>query len=70
MNKHETLLDLDQQTEQDVDDSFTDIIQETEKTVSFPVDLGDLNTGLKQPVLQVNISLKIQYCNLYITYIL
>ena len=61
MNKHETLLDLvEQQSEQDVDDSFNVTIQETEKNVSFPVDLGDLNSGPKQSVLQVSISIKIQ----------
>jgi len=48
---------LEQPSEQDVDDIFTETIQET---VSFPADLGDLNTGPKQPILQVSISLKIQ----------
>ncbi|KAL4126637.1 hypothetical protein QTP88_010849 [Uroleucon formosanum] len=43
---------LEQQSELDVDDTFTHSIQETDKTVSFPADLGDLNTGPKQPVLQ------------------
>lgn len=48
---------LEQQSEQDVDDSFTESIQET---ISFPNDLGDLNTGPAQPKLQVNISIKIK----------
>jgi len=48
---------LEQQSEQVVDGSFTESNQET---VSFPNDLGDLNTGPKQPILQVNTSIKIQ----------
>lgn len=48
---------LEQQSEQNVDDSFTESLQET---VSFPNDLGDLNTGPKQPILQVSIAIKIQ----------
>jgi len=43
-----------------VKDSFSDSIQKIEKTVSFPVNLRDLNTGPKKPVLQVSISIKIQ----------